>query len=92
MGAHEEFDDDILEFGRQLKEAVGEARRIKSAKSLSMKAEIDELSSGRKRNIKSTSCGRYLTSACQSGDKADFIDFVTVACCWRHDIDLLNNC
>lgn len=39
----EEFDDDILEFGRQLKEAVGEARRIKSAKSLSMKAEIDEL-------------------------------------------------
>lgn len=39
----EEFNDDILEFGRQLKEAVSEARRIKSARSLSMKAEIDEL-------------------------------------------------
>jgi len=42
-GDTEGFDDDILEFGRQLKEAVSRARRVKSARSLSMKAEIEEL-------------------------------------------------
>lgn len=38
-----DFDEDILEFGKQLKEAISRARRLKSAESLSMKAEIEEL-------------------------------------------------
>jgi valyl-tRNA synthetase len=37
------IDEDIIDFGSLLKEAVAETRRIKSERSLSMKAEIDEM-------------------------------------------------
>lgn len=39
----DECDDSLLEFGELLKEAVSQARRIKTERSLSMKAEMEEL-------------------------------------------------